>query len=47
MANFYIDKSQISNGKAVIDGEEAKHISRVLRMKTGDSVVLCDGSGMF
>ncbi len=47
MANFYIDKSDITENKAVITGEEAQHISRVLRMKKGDSVTLCDGEGMF
>ena len=43
MANFYIDKSDITENIAVITGEEAQHISRVLRMKKGDSVTLCDG----
>ena len=47
MANFYIDKSDITENTAVITGEEAQHISRVLRMKKGDSVTLCDGEGMF
>lgn len=30
---------------AVISGEDAKHVSQVLRMRTGDLAVLCDGSG--
>ena len=47
MANFYITKSYIKGDCAVIEGEEARHISRVLRMKKGDSVTLCDGEGMF
>lgn len=47
MANFYIDKSDITENTAVITGEEAQHISRVLRMKKGDNVTLCDGEGMF
>lgn len=29
---------------AIISGEDAKHISTVLRMKTGDKAVLCDNS---
>lgn len=29
---------------AVITGDDAKHIATVLRMKTGDLAVLCDGS---
>ena len=47
MANFYITKDDIEDNMAVIKGEEAQHISRVLRMKKGDRVTLCDGEGMF
>lgn len=47
MANFYIDKSDITENNATITGEEAGHISRVLRMKKGDKVTLCDGEGYF
>lgn len=47
MANFYIDKSDITENIATISGEEAQHISRVLRMKKGDEVTLCDGEGFF
>ena len=47
MANFYITKDQIADNTALITGEEAQHISRVLRMKKGDEVTLCDGEGNF
>lgn len=47
MANFYINKEDIQDNIATIKGEEAQHISRVLRMKKGDAVTLCDGEGMF
>ena len=47
MPNFYITKDMISGSKACITGEEAHHISRVLRMKKGDAVTLCDGEGTF
>lgn len=47
MANFYIEKEQLSENTALITGEEAQHISRVLRMKKGDEVTLCDGEGNF
>lgn len=30
---------------AVVSGEDAKHVSQVLRMRPGDLAVLCDGSG--
>lgn len=35
----------ISDGTAVVSGEDARHISVVLRMRTGDIAVLCDGRG--
>lgn len=47
MANFYITKNDIAGDSATITGEEAQHISRVLRMKKGDEVTLCDGEGNF
>ena len=37
--------NEIQNGTAVVRGEDVKHISRVLRLKTGDAVQLCDGQG--
>lgn len=36
----------ISDESAVVSGEDAKHISVVLRMRAGDCAVLCDGKGM-
>ena len=47
MANFYITRDSIEGNTALITGEEAQHISRVLRMKKGDMVTLCDGEGTF
>ena len=47
MANFYISREDINENIAEIEGEEATHISRVLRMKKGDEVTLCDGEGTF
>lgn len=35
----------ISEDTAVVSGEDARHISVVLRMRTGDIAVLCDGRG--
>ena len=36
----------ISEQAGVVSGEDAKHISVVLRMRAGDIAVLCDGRGM-
>ena len=35
----------ISEDTAVVSGEDVKHITSVLRMRTGDIAVLCDGRG--
>ena len=43
MPRIYLDKNEITGDVAVITGEDAKHISRSLRMKVGDEVTLCDG----
>ncbi len=47
MANFFVDRSQIAGNTARITGDEAGHIGRVLRMRPGDGLTLCDGGGMF
>lgn len=44
MPRFFIDS--VSGDSAVITGEDAAHISRSLRMKEGEHLVLCDGRGM-
>ena len=35
----------ISDDTAIVSGEDVKHITSVLRMRTGDIAVLCDGHG--
>ena len=45
MNRFFVDKSQICDGKAVVTGDDAAHIARVLRLERGDEVELCDGEG--
>lgn len=34
-----------NEGVCIISGDEAHHISNVLRMKAGDTVILCNGDG--
>ena len=43
MHRFFTDTIQPHT--AVVRGEDVKHISRVLRLKPGDPVQLCDGEG--
>lgn len=44
MNRFFVDPVQIQGDKARIVGEDVKHIGRVLRLGTGDEVMLCDGA---
>ncbi len=45
MPKFFAYKGQIDKGSFVIEGEDAKHISTVLRLTEGDEIVICDGEG--
>lgn len=44
MPRFFISGSNLSGGIVVISGSDAEHI-KVLRMKLGEHLVICDGSG--
>ncbi len=44
MRRFYVDK-KIDGGSVTIEGAEAGHITRVLRMAGGNALILFDGSG--
>lgn len=37
--------TQITDTTAVIEGEDARHISKSLRMRQGEELTVCDGSG--
>ena len=37
--------TDIQNHHAVIHGDDVKHISKVLRLKPGDTIQICDGNG--
>lgn len=45
MARFFVDKEKIHENKITIDGPDAHHIARSLRMAEGDEAVVCDGMG--
>lgn len=44
MARFFIDPAAIEGETLRIEGEDAKHITRVLRMRVGDAFTACDGN---
>ncbi len=43
MPRFFVE--EIPGKQAIITGPDAKHISRVLRMRTGEVITLCDQKG--
>lgn len=45
MANFFVDKEAFCADPIIIEGEEANHIIRVLRMKEGEELTVFDGEG--
>lgn len=46
MPKFFAEKENISNTHILLDGEEAKHILKVLRMQVGEVLTICDGAGV-
>ena len=44
MARFFVDSKDLEQDFIVLTGENAAH-AKVLRLKTGESVIICDGSG--
>ena len=42
---FFISPDQVAGPIITISGEDVRHIGAVLRMKTGDELLLCDGKG--
>lgn len=45
MSRFYIPNPHIQDGLLKIEGDEVKHIRKVLRLKAGDEILVFDGSG--
>src|SRR5512147_2178237 len=45
MARFYVAHPQVENGVLRVEGDEFRHIRRVLRLGRGDEIRVFDGSG--
>ena len=43
MPRFYVSEPRIENGMLRIEGDEVRHIRRVLRLKVGDEIVVFNG----
>ena len=46
MPKYFVEPGAVRGEKAQLEGETAHHLKRVLRIKAGESVILCDGNGM-
>lgn len=45
MPRFFADRECFSGGCVVIEGDDVKHISKVLRLREGDGITVCDKCG--
>ena len=45
MIRFFVSPEDFSGTQCILTGENARH-AKVLRLKTGEEVLLCDGQGM-
>jgi 16S rRNA (uracil1498-N3)-methyltransferase len=43
---FFVTKNKITDRKIVIDTQDVKHVTRVLRLKCGDRIEVCNSEGM-
>lgn len=41
MPRFFVEPGAVENGRVTICGEDAHHMTRVLRMRCGESVIVC------
>ncbi|MBB4855818.1 16S rRNA (uracil1498-N3)-methyltransferase [Mycobacteroides chelonae] len=42
---FYVERVPSAGEQVVLDGDEGHHAARVLRMRAGEPVMVCDGAG--
>jgi 16S rRNA (uracil1498-N3)-methyltransferase len=45
MQRYFVSKEQFQGRKAIILGDDAHHIQRVMRLRPGDRVMVSDGAG--
>ena len=45
MRRFFLEKNRIGKGRAILNGNEARHIAKVLRLGVGDTLYLLDEDG--
>ncbi|MDR7072801.1 16S rRNA (uracil(1498)-N(3))-methyltransferase [Fictibacillus barbaricus] len=45
MQRYFVPSNHWTEDRVFVSGEDAKHISKVMRMKAGDSIICCDNKG--
>jgi 16S rRNA (uracil1498-N3)-methyltransferase len=45
MQRYFVKNEQFTDNKAVVIGDDARHIARVMRMSKGDKVICCNEKG--
>ena len=45
MHRFFVDSSAIESDRIVITGDDAHHLSKVLRIREDEEIVVCDKAG--
>lgn len=45
MRRFTLEPERLTSGRVTFDAEESRHLTRVLRLRPGDTVVATDGAG--
>lgn len=45
MNRFFVNRKRICGRTAVLEGEDVTHIRKVLRLRVGECIELCDGEG--
>ena len=45
MPKFFTARENISDSRIIINNEDVSHITKVLRLKCGDEIIVCDGRG--
>lgn len=46
MPKFFVPHTNVTENSIVIDSEDVAHITKVLRLKVGDEINVCDGRGI-
>ena len=44
LTRFFVEESELNHDQILLTGENAQH-AKVLRLKTGEQVLVCDGNG--